>query len=344
MSEPPGLERGYRRLLAWYPAAFRREHEDEMLAVLMAGARRGQRRPGLPESADLIRSAVAVRLRVTGPGSQDRPWADALALFSVGGPLLLLLATILEVALPYRMPLAARVPGLAPFLGAHPEIGGLHVLSSQRFDIALGCQVVIATLVLLGLRWAALAAIAGSAVCWIVGLYAVPDLLQVLSASVYMLAAAALIASPGPRRGRQLLSWRHGIVLLLVAAAVQASTLMYDATSPFVRFLARNPLGGTGYFAVSVVLAAAAAGLAVAWKLNRYFLLLLGVMFYPYVLQIAFPSNSSGNNLIGSPTPVHLAGLFLPPLLLACGVLLSAVMPRRSRPPLPSGPDQPRPA
>jgi hypothetical protein len=343
MTEPAGLEHRYRRLLAWYPAAFRGAHEDEMVAVLMAGARRGQRRPGLLESADLIRSAVAMRLRLIGPGSQDRPWADALALFSVAGPLLLLLATIFEVALPYRVPLRTRIPGLAHFLGAHPEIGGLHFLSSQRFDIALGCQVVIAALVVLGLRWAALAAIAGSAVCWIVGLYAVPDLLQVLSASVYMLAAAALIASPGPRRGRQLLSWRHGIVLLLVAAAVQASTLMYDATSPFVRFLAQNPLDGAGYFVVSVVLAAAAATLAVAWRMNRYFLLLLGVMFYPYVLQLAFPTSSSDNNLIGHPTPGHLAGLFLPPLLLACGAILGAVAPRRSRPPLPPGPDHPRP-
>jgi hypothetical protein len=32
--------------LALYPRAFRREHEVEMLAVLMAGAKEGQRRPG----------------------------------------------------------------------------------------------------------------------------------------------------------------------------------------------------------------------------------------------------------------------------------------------------------
>jgi hypothetical protein len=42
----------------------------------------------------------------------------------------------------------------------------------------------------------ALAAIAGSAGCWIAGLYLVPEMLQVLSASVFMLAGASLIASP----------------------------------------------------------------------------------------------------------------------------------------------------
>jgi hypothetical protein len=45
MTDPASLERGYRRLLAWYPQPFRREQAEEVLAVLMAGARQGQRRP-----------------------------------------------------------------------------------------------------------------------------------------------------------------------------------------------------------------------------------------------------------------------------------------------------------
>ena len=51
MTDQANLERGYRRLLAWYPRAFRREHGPEILAVLMACAADGQRRPGLAESA-----------------------------------------------------------------------------------------------------------------------------------------------------------------------------------------------------------------------------------------------------------------------------------------------------
>jgi hypothetical protein len=82
---------------------------------------------------------------------------------------------------------------------------------------------------------------------------------------------------------------------------------------------------------ISVVLAVAAAGLAVALKVNRYFLLLLAAMFYPYVMQLAFPSTSSSSNLIGHPTPAHLAVLYLPPLLAACAVLITAVTPLRSR-------------
>ena len=41
------LERRYRRLLAWYPAAYRSIYGDEMLGVLMAAASaRGANRPG----------------------------------------------------------------------------------------------------------------------------------------------------------------------------------------------------------------------------------------------------------------------------------------------------------
>jgi hypothetical protein len=63
MNDDPDLERRYRRLLACYPAAFRHEHEQEMLAVLMAGAEQGQRWPRLAEVADLLRSATSTRLR-----------------------------------------------------------------------------------------------------------------------------------------------------------------------------------------------------------------------------------------------------------------------------------------
>jgi hypothetical protein len=63
MNDDPRLERRYRRLLAGYPAAFRREYEQEMLTLLMAGAEHGQRWPRLAEAADLLRGATWTRLR-----------------------------------------------------------------------------------------------------------------------------------------------------------------------------------------------------------------------------------------------------------------------------------------
>jgi len=69
MTDQEHLERRYRRLLAWYPRAFRDEHGPEILAVLMACARDGQRRPGLAQAADLIRSGLWMRLRPSVPRS-----------------------------------------------------------------------------------------------------------------------------------------------------------------------------------------------------------------------------------------------------------------------------------
>jgi len=69
MTDQEHLERAYRRLLAWYPRKFRHENEQEILAVLIAGAPPGQRRPGLAEAADLIRSGLWLRLRPSVPRS-----------------------------------------------------------------------------------------------------------------------------------------------------------------------------------------------------------------------------------------------------------------------------------
>jgi len=333
MTGSSGLEQGYRRLLTGYPRAFRRDQADEILGVLMAGAGEGQRRPRLAEAANLLWSGLRMRLRGPALTGESRPWSDALALFSLVAPLFLLLADVLVVALPYRLRPVGRFRFVRAF-GSHPEIGGLSLLRQPIFDVTVGLGVLVAILVLLGLRWMALAALAAAAVYWVAARQMIPWIpypLQLLTAGGYLLETAALIASPGPRRGRQLVNWRYGAVLLAAAAAVQLSTFWYDATSrPW--FLPGAPRVPPGVWLVSsVVLAVAAVTLALAWKLSRYFLLLLAVMCYPYAMELAFTPSSSGGDLLGSPTPAHLAALFLPPVLFACGTVLAAVTPRPSR-------------
>jgi hypothetical protein len=334
MTESSGLERGYRRLLACYPRTFRREHAEEILAVLMASARQGQRRPRPAESADVFWSALKMRLRGPGPASENRPWADALALFSLVAPLFLLLMDILNVALPYRFRLDRQFPFFARAFGAHPEIGGLHLLSVHIFTITVGAEVVIAVLVLLGLRWAALAGLVATAVYWVAAGQLIPWIpypLQLVTTGVFIVEAVALVASPGPRRGRQLMSWRLAVVLVVTAAAVHVSTFRYDMMTFPGHLLVQPPSLATVYLAGSVVLAVAAVGLAVAWKLNPYLLLLFAVMFWPYAIQLAFVSTRGTVDLLGNPTPLHLVALYLPPVLFACGVLVTAAAPRRSR-------------
>lgn len=57
MTDSADLERRYRRLLKCFPARYRRDHEQEVLSVLMASSEDGQRKPRLADSADLLASA-----------------------------------------------------------------------------------------------------------------------------------------------------------------------------------------------------------------------------------------------------------------------------------------------
>lgn len=72
MSVSGNLERRFRQLLACYPRRYRRRHEEEILAVLLAGASAGQPRPSVAEAASLVRSGVAMRLRPGVPRSARR--------------------------------------------------------------------------------------------------------------------------------------------------------------------------------------------------------------------------------------------------------------------------------
>jgi hypothetical protein len=98
MSDHPDLERRFRRLLLCYPGAFRREHEQEMLSVLMAGAEEGQRWPRPAEVADLLTSATAMRLRTrlrTSWAWEYRHWRVIVPVRIVSGAWLVALTAIL---------------------------------------------------------------------------------------------------------------------------------------------------------------------------------------------------------------------------------------------------------
>jgi hypothetical protein len=93
MTDTSPLERGYRRVLACYPKAFRRESEEEILAVLLATAHEGQRQVGLAEAADLLRGALRMHL---GMSRSPRPVLNAVRLMCLGAVLeLAVLVTVL---------------------------------------------------------------------------------------------------------------------------------------------------------------------------------------------------------------------------------------------------------
>jgi hypothetical protein len=309
-----GLERGYRRLLACYPARFRGEHGEELVGVLLAGARDGQRRPGLAESASLLRSALGMRLRPDASPSAGQGWADALAVFSLAGPVLLLATTVLA-ALDWSYALG---PGRYTTL-----------LGQPGFWITLGSQVVLAALALAGLRRAALVM---AAVCLLTGWLGMyvhpvpfsffpwsPQVVSLLAISVCILELAALLGSPGPRRGRDLVHWGHGVVLLLCAAALVGQT----AVIPWI--LSRHP---RVMLLLTVIAVAVIARLSRAAGLSRHFRLLLAALACPYVLVTAtWALGWPWLDLYFSESLAAL--LFAGPVLAAAVALISTVRPRR---------------
>ena len=105
------LERGYRRLLACYPRSFRRENEEEILAVLIATSYSGQLRPSLAESADLLNGAVRMHL---GLSRAPRSVMDAVRLMCLGAAAELgVLITLLVTASSIRAAAVHHYPQIA---------------------------------------------------------------------------------------------------------------------------------------------------------------------------------------------------------------------------------------
>ena len=281
------LERGYRRLLACYPHAHRSRHEREMLGVLMSGARDGQRRPGLAESADLIRGALRIRLRPVLGTAADPSWRDALALFSVVLPLLMLTLTAMSVLL-YRRQGVIFPP--------HAAVTGL----------LLQGQLLVVPLVLARLRrTAALAAVA--TLIWMLGVTIVgPASYNATELTAYFcflgLEALALLLSPGPSRGLELLGWRRTPVLLIAGVAGAA---VVTSGSPVAAH--RGGLIAVMALAVLVIIVIA---LALASVTSRRVVALLAIPAYPFVLAMLVPQRPGS--------------VSLPELTLACLPLLAA--------------------
>jgi hypothetical protein len=145
MTPQTQLEQRYRRLLAWYPRAFRAAHEEEMLVVLVAAARTGQRRPGAADSANLIANALLMRVRLRAPRCTPTVfWAVRLMAL---GAVLELAALVTVVAT--RGDLTAAIAHHYPAMRAgHVH----HLVNAQVLRIAIGAP--IAAGVWLWLTWA----------------------------------------------------------------------------------------------------------------------------------------------------------------------------------------------
>jgi hypothetical protein len=242
--ERAALERCYRRLLTFYPARYRRIHEDEMLAVLMTGAPGGTRRPGIGEVTDLLLGALRVRCQPARDGAEPA-WRDALAVLSVILPVVILLVSAVQAQRWYT-----------PAPGSSSYESWLWTLRQIAAPLAL------VAVVLLRLRRAAALGAAGM-LLWLALLSGSGTLLSGgLDAPGYLalgLVVVALIASPGPRRGLQILTSKHGALVVI-------ATLAVSTTSPRMAL---------------IVIAVICAGMALVSSLSRWLLVLLAIPAIP---------------------------------------------------------------
>ena len=110
------LERRYRRLLRWYPADHRAVHEDEMVAVLLADAGAGQRRPDRRTVLDLVVGGVRLYVRRVVPGPRTPEWRRAFAIARLCLPLAMLAIVGTDLNAVVQTPPGMWSAGMAPGL------------------------------------------------------------------------------------------------------------------------------------------------------------------------------------------------------------------------------------
>ena len=215
------LERRYLRLLRCYPPAHREFHREEMLGVLLATARPGQRTPGLGQTVNLAACGLAIRVRRIPGWLAADAGQDALAVVSLIAPAVVFIFLVLEraamnAAASARAPFWTLLPG-PPSLGesvvvmiAWLAVVLLALTGRQRKAAAVAA--ISLTLTLLALL-ALLTTIMQQSHAFPGGLFQFLPFgnVPVVLAS---LAACSLVFSPGPRRGLAIVGWRRACLMI----------------------------------------------------------------------------------------------------------------------------------
>ena len=210
------LERRYRRLLRCYPPTHREFHREEMLGVLLAAARPGQRAPGLGQAVNLAACGLVIRVRRIPGWLAADAGQDALAVVSLIAPAVVVILLALGRGA-MDATAAARVPfwQLLPF---PPSLG--------QFVVVMIAWLAVVLLGLTGRRRTAAAIAAISlTIAWLAVLTASvqsgigPGGLLLFPAADFdvflaSLAACSLALSPGPRRGLAIVGWRRACLMI----------------------------------------------------------------------------------------------------------------------------------
>jgi hypothetical protein len=219
------LERRYRRLLGWYPAAHRASFGEEMVGVLRAAAPPGRRRPSIADALDLIKGGLQTRIRPGRSEGLDVGWRDTLAVASIAIPALLFIyfAVWLWVGVVSHLSILVVL-----LFTALPPV--LALLRYRRAAILISLFPVF-FLGVLGTQFMGHST-------WISGQVAGLFL-------AFLLTALAIALSPGPARGLQIMNAKSWAVVCAIGLAV----IIREAPSgAFIRSPAYSLRPGGGSF------------------------------------------------------------------------------------------------
>jgi len=313
------LERRYRRLLAWYPAEHRRVHAEEMVGVLLASARNGQRRPSLADTLDLIKGGIQTRLRPARYDGLDEGWRDTLAIASIATPAMIAM-------------LYAVIFAWTAYHRVSDPAAGLPVAMTA---VLVGWLLLIVLPPVLALRRFRRAAML---------LYFVPVLFLAYAGAgpvvsgeqggfflAFLISAVAFVLSPGPRRAVQIMSARAWVVVCAIGLSLSVPEIILRwlahlpapigpyRPSPLVAVLAwhlrLDPQHSAWVVVLTTALVAAGAALGLSRTLpspvGKRLLVLLAVPAYPSVMSLAASGAGPGWLLSA-------AVVYPPTVLLAC--------------------------
>jgi hypothetical protein len=293
MTGERALERRYRRLLAWYPAAYRRAYGEEMIGVLMAAASDGNKRPGLAGALDLIGGGLLARLQAGRRTLAGSDWPDALAICSVAVPVILLGYFVSQWLF-----------FLHVFVGApHAQAGNALIVAAIAAPPLLALRLRrTAVVVAFGLAaWMSVYAFGGISPDW--GGYWIVYGLPVSASLALILGAAGLSLSGGPRRAAEILTPRSWLVLI-------GAGILMGVIHPY---LWSRPTWLVAVIVIGVLaLVAASLALTIPGPAARGLLLLAAAPAYPGAVWAIGVSGSYGSDTSGFPSLV-----FLPTVLFA---------------------------
>ena len=233
------LERRYLRLLRCYPPAHREFHREEMLGVLLATARPGQRTPGLGQTVNLAACGLAIRVRRIPGWLAADAGQDALAVVSLIAPaVVLILLALQQAAITACASAGARVWLLGPFLPSSRQLVVVMIawlavvllgLTGRRRTAAAIASISL-TLTLLILLVLVTATMQQSHVFpgGLVQFLPFADVPVVLAS----LAACSLVFSPGPRRGLAIVGWRRACLMIAGLSAGFGFPLIVQLADP----------------------------------------------------------------------------------------------------------------